>query len=106
MSEPNPYHDIVMLAPRQNNEVLVRIENTYEDDHECAAEFVVPAPPEGAETLTDWWGAHVSDLTGCGHGLPENHGGPRTLDCYSEARIISASPVNGRWLGETWEWGL
>ena len=48
MSEPNPYHDIVMLAPRQNNEVLVRIENTYEDDHECAAEFVVPAPTEGA----------------------------------------------------------
>lgn len=95
----------------------VKIEDEYEDGYEAERiiEILGPEPdPDDLEVERErenaaaevsewsWWDAEVYPHTGDGHGLPENHGGTRTLDCGSEATIIEAE--NPALIGLSYEW--
>lgn len=112
----NPYHPdpgagspILTLLPGQ---VIVHIDNTYLDGHECAASFAVDGPqlddvPEDV-ALDAWWDEEVQPLSGCGHGAPEYDDAGvltrRTMDAYSKAEITQAGPSQSRLVGEFQEW--
>lgn len=95
----------------------VKIEDTYEDGYEAerVIEILGPEPdPDDLDEVRertnaageisewDWWDAEVQPHTGDGHGLPENHGGKRTLEACSEAEIIEAD--NPALVGRSYEW--
>lgn len=95
----------------------ILIEDTYEDGYEAEREIEIAGPEpdpddmdvereredaDGAVSTWTWWDAFVYPHTGDGHGLPENHGGPRTLDASHEATITEA--INPALVGLTSEW--
>lgn len=95
----------------------VKVEDAYEDGYEASRIIEILGPEPDPEDLdverertysngdvsdVDWWEANVYEHTGDGHGLPENHGGSRTLDSCSEATIIEAD--NPALVGLSHEW--
>lgn len=95
----------------------IKIEDGYEDGYEASRVIEVlgsePDPDDldkerertnsqGETCVWNWWDAEVYPHTGDGHGLPENHGGTRTMSACSEATIIEAN--NPALVGMCNEW--
>lgn len=95
----------------------IRITDDYEDGYSSTRIIEVTGPEpdpadlekerertnsNGETSVWTWWDAEVFPHTGDGHGLPENHGGDRTLEAASDATIIEAE--NPALVGESYEW--
>lgn len=94
----------------------IKIENIYEDGHECSKVVELADEPTAADINVErersysngdvsegeWWDAAVYEFTGCGWGKPENHGGKRTLTAASTATITEAN--DPQLVGMSQEW--
>jgi len=84
----NEMLDNVRLA-----KVRVKIENAYSDGHESETVELVSAPPDDPEMLDAWFSDEVYQFTGDGHGIDFDGG-----SCYT------ATVLDGKWAGHTYEW--
>lgn len=85
----------------------ILIENFYVDGHQCHEIVELPIEP-GCEPcieeleLSEWWNDKVHELTGCGHGAPENTPDGRSISATYVATITEAT--DPELIGRSTEW--